>query len=469
MLGQRRKLILIAVMNLQQLFVMCLFLITLITTVSSLTQEQENDRITALPGQPAVEFSQFSGYVTVHKKHGRGLFYWLTEAVNPQDKPLVLWLNGGPGCSSIAYGASEEIGPFRIHKNASSLYLNKYSWNLEANILFLESPAGVGFSYTNTSTELRNSGDKRTARDALKFLKEWMTRFPQYKNRDFYISGESYAGHYVPQLAKKIHNYNKNHPGSFINLKGFIVGNAVTDNQYDNIGTVDYWWSHSIISDTAYKSIKSSCNFKSTKYTEKCDNAIDYAWNNEFGEIDQYSIYTPSCNKSSVNVTSTRLKNSLMRRRVSGYDPCIEKNAEKYFNRPEVQQAMHANNTGIAYKWTACSDELLENWKDSQFSMLPTYKKLIAAGYRIWVFSGDTDSVVPVTATRMSLSHLDLTVKTPWYPWYSKGQVAGWTEVYEGLTFATVRGAGHEVPLFQPKRAFLLFQRFLAGKNLPKS
>ncbi|XP_071742188.1 serine carboxypeptidase 24-like isoform X3 [Rutidosis leptorrhynchoides] len=406
MLGQRRKLILIAVMNLQQLFVMCLFLITLITTVSSLTQEQENDRITALPGQPAVEFSQFSGYVTVHKKHGRGLFYWLTEAVNPQDKPLVLWLNGGPGCSSIAYGASEEIGPFRIHKNASSLYLNKYSWNL---------------------------------------------------------------GHYVPQLAKKIHNYNKNHPGSFINLKGFIVGNAVTDNQYDNIGTVDYWWSHSIISDTAYKSIKSSCNFKSTKYTEKCDNAIDYAWNNEFGEIDQYSIYTPSCNKSSVNVTSTRLKNSLMRRRVSGYDPCIEKNAEKYFNRPEVQQAMHANNTGIAYKWTACSDELLENWKDSQFSMLPTYKKLIAAGYRIWVFSGDTDSVVPVTATRMSLSHLDLTVKTPWYPWYSKGQVAGWTEVYEGLTFATVRGAGHEVPLFQPKRAFLLFQRFLAGKNLPKS
>ncbi|KAJ0488208.1 putative carboxypeptidase D [Helianthus annuus] len=453
------------------ILVICLVFTSIITNTLSLTQEQENDRITALPGQPDVAFSQFSGYITVHKKQGRALFYWLVEAAtpNPLLKPLVLWLNGGPGCSSIAYGASEEIGPFRINKNASSLSLNQYSWNKEANILFLESPAGVGFSYTNTSSNLKDSGDKRTASDALKFLKRWMSRFPQYKYREFYISGESYAGHYVPQLAQKIHNYNKNHHDPIINLKGFIVGNAVTDNKYDNIGTVEYWWTHSIISDTTYKTIKNSCNFTSPKYNEKCDNAINYAWNHEFGEIDQYSIYTPSCNKSSGNVTLSRLKNTLVRRRVSGYDPCVERRAEKYYNRPEVQHAMHANYTRIPYKWTACSDDLLENWKDSQFSMLPTYKKLIAAGYRIWVFSGDTDSVVPVTATRLSLSHLNLTVKTRWYPWYINGQVGGWTEEYDGLTFATVRGAGHEVPLFQPERGYLLFESFLAGKNLPRS
>ncbi|KAI3715027.1 hypothetical protein L6452_21992 [Arctium lappa] len=466
--GQRRK------TSDMCLVVICLLFTSIFTnTVSLLTKEQEKDRIKALPGQPEVAFSQFSGYVTVHKKHGRALFYWLTEAAthNPQENPLVLWLNGGPGCSSIAYGASEEIGPFRINKTASSLYLNKYSWNKEANILFLESPAGVGFSYTNKSSDLRDSGDKRTARDALIFLKRWMSRFPQYKYRDFYLSGESYAGHYVPQLAKKIHDYNKNHSNPFINLKGFIVGNAVTDYKYDNIGTVAYWWSHSIISDSTYKWIMSSCKFTSAKYPKKCDDAINYAWNHEFGEIDQYSIYTPSCNKSSSNLTTTiissRLKNTLVR--ISGYDPCIENNAEKYYNRPDVQHAMHANFTGISYKWTACSDELLDNWKDSEFSMLPTYKKLIAAGYRIWMFSGDTDSVVPVTATRFSLSHLNLTVKTRWYPWYLNGEVGGWTEAYDGLTFATVRGAGHEVPLLQPRRGFLLFQSFLAGKNLPRS
>lgn len=453
--------------TLQRLLFFCL-----ITTIFALPQDQESDRITALPGQPPVKFSQFSGYVTVDDEHGRALFYWLTEATNnAHKKPLVLWLNGGPGCSSVAYGASEEIGPFRINKNGT-LYLNKYSWNRVANIIFLESPAGVGYSYTNTSSDLKNSGDKRTAQDALNFLIRWMSRFPQYKNRDLYISGESYAGHYVPQLAQQIQDYNKKSSNPIINLKGFIVGNAVTDNYYDGIGTVTYWWSHSMISDKTYKSILKNCNFKTDKTSEKCDEAVDYAMNHEFGDIDQYSIYTPTCgaaSKKRPNISGA-LKNSLIGVRFSGYDPCTERYAENYYNRPDVQKALHANTTAIPYKWTACSDVLIRHWKDSDNSILPIYKKLIAAGgLRIWVFSGDTDSVVPVTATRFSLSHLNMKVKKPWYPWYSGGQVGGWTEVYDGLTFATVRGAGHEVPLFQPRRAFILFQTFLWGKDLPTS
>ncbi|XP_038982398.1 serine carboxypeptidase 24 isoform X1 [Phoenix dactylifera] len=452
------------------LFISFLPLLTIIATAAP--DQQALDRISELPGQPPVSFKQFSGYVTVNKEHGRALFYWLTEAANDAaKKPLVLWLNGGPGCSSVAYGASEEIGPFRINRTGSSLYLNKYSWNREANILFLESPAGVGFSYTNTSSDLKTSGDERTAQDALIFLISWMSRFPQYKYREFYICGESYAGHYVPQLAKKILDYSKASSERFIiNLKGFIVGNAVTDNYYDRIGTVSYWWSHSMISDRTYRSILSYCNFTSTQSSRRCDNAINYAVNHEFGDIDQYSIYTPSCTApNSTAPRSLRLGNTLIRSRSYGYDPCTENYAEKYFNRPDVQEAMHANTTGIPYKWTACSDLLIKTWGDSQFSMLPTYRELIRASLRIWVFSGDTDSVVPVTATRFAINHLNLTVDIPWYPWYTGRQVAGWTEVYEGLTFATVRGAGHEVPLLQPRRAFQLFQSFLAGKPLPKS
>lgn len=134
------------------------------------------------------------------------------------------------------------------------------------------------------------------------------------------------------------------------------VGNAVIDNYYDNIGTVSYWWTHSMISDKTYKSILSSCNFKNTKNSKECDHAINYAMNHEFGDIDQYSIYTPSCiaAANSSNNRSMRLKNTLIRRRSYGYDPCTENYAEKYYNRPEVQKAMHANITGIPYKWTAC-------------------------------------------------------------------------------------------------------------------
>ncbi|CDY68103.1 BnaCnng57600D [Brassica napus] len=170
-------------------------LLVISSTSTSSTREQEEDRIKELPGQPKVGFSQFSGYVTVNESHGRSLFYWLTESSSsPKNKPLLLWLNGGPGCSSIGYGASEEIGPFRINKTGSSLYLNSFSWNTEANILFLESPVGVGFSYTNTSSDLKDSGDDRTAQENLIFLIKWMSRFPQYQYRDFYIAGESYAG-----------------------------------------------------------------------------------------------------------------------------------------------------------------------------------------------------------------------------------------------------------------------------------
>ncbi|KAA8519401.1 hypothetical protein F0562_013657 [Nyssa sinensis] len=81
----------------------------------------------------------------------------------------------------------------------------------------------------------------------------------------------------------------------------------------------------------------------------------------------------------------------------------------------------------------------------------------------------DTDSMVLVTATRFSLNLLSLAIKTRWYPWYSSNQGGGWTEVYDGLTFATVKEAGHEVPLFKPKKAFILFRSFLAGKEFPRS
>lgn len=442
-------------------------------------KEEEADRITLLPGQPKVSFQQFSGYVTVNHASGRALFYWLTEAeTQPLSKPLVIWLNGGPGCSSVAYGASEEIGPFRINKEASGLYLNKFSWNKVANLLFLESPAGVGFSYTNKSSELLDSGDIRTAEDSLQFLLGWLDRFPRYKNREVYLTGESYAGHYVPQLAREIMRYNGKTKQHKINLRGIMVGNAVTDNYYDNLGTVTYWWSHAMISDKTYHQLINTCDFNHQKESNECETVYSYAMDQEFGNIDQYNIYAPPCNNSDGSGVRTATRQSNLKlphrphrvfRQISGYDPCTEKHAEVYYNRPDVQKALHANITKINYKWTACSETLNRNWNDTEPSILPIYREMIAAGLKIWVFSGDVDSVVPVTATRYALAQLKLVTKVAWYPWYIKKQVGGWTEVYDGLTFATVRGAGHEVPLFKPRAALQLFTSFIRGVPLPKS
>lgn len=92
-----------------------------------------------------------------------------------------------------------------------------------ANVVFLESPAGVGFSYSSTKSDYELNGDKLTAQDSYTFLVNWLERFPQYKTRDFYIAGESYAGHYVPQLAYTILLNNKNTKNTVINLKGIAV------------------------------------------------------------------------------------------------------------------------------------------------------------------------------------------------------------------------------------------------------
>lgn len=163
------------------------------------TAAAEADRIASLPGQPRVNFSMYSGYVTVDAAAGRALFYWLIEAagVPAESAPLVLWLNGGPGCSSVGYGASEELGAFRINADGKTLSLNPYPWNkgpilisfilctltsfdqerwigllfdmgmylfavAVANMLFLDSPAGVGYSYSNTTADLYTAGDNKT-------------------------------------------------------------------------------------------------------------------------------------------------------------------------------------------------------------------------------------------------------------------------------------------------------------------
>ncbi|WVZ15237.1 hypothetical protein V8G54_012803 [Vigna mungo] len=449
------------------------------------TEDQLKDRITKLPGQPEnVLFSQYSGYVTVNEEAGRALFYWLVETEeDSSSKPLVLWLNGGPGCSSIAYGAAEEIGPFRINPDGKSLYSNPYAWNkceavffsfwifdlfLEhvlifvslpavANILFLDSPAGVGFSYSNTTSDLYTAGDQKTAEDAYTFLVNWLERFPQYKHRDFYIAGESYAGHYVPQLSQVIYRKNKGMENPDINFKGFMVGNAVIDDYHDYIGTFEYWWVNGLISDDTYKLLR-------IHPPEKCAEAFEIA-TVEQGNIDPYSIYTPVCNATAAATLKPRLRGRLGRL-YGAYDPCTSTYSEVYFNLPEVQKALHANLTGIPYSWTGCNDIVGNNWGDSPLSMLPIYQEILDAGLRIWVYSGDTDSVVPLTASRYSIASLNLPTILNWYPWNDNGEVGGWSQVYKGLTLVAVRGAGHEVPLFRPRQAFTLFESFLENRNL---
>ncbi|GMI78514.1 serine carboxypeptidase-like 40 [Hibiscus trionum] len=422
----------------------------------------QGDKINALPGQPeGVDFDQYAGYVTVDPIAHRALFYYFVESPeNSSGKPLVLWLNGGPGCSSFGYGAMQELGPFRVNSGGKTLYRNKYAWNNVANLLFLESPAGVGFSYSNDSSDYTKVGDKRTAKDSYIFLINWLERFPQYKNRDFFITGESYAGHYVPQLAYYILSRNKNVNRTVINLKGIAIGNAWVDDAICTKGLFDYLWTHALNSDETNEGINRYCNFVSedsvNKKADGDDNTIrcgKYQSQGfmEMGVIDLYGIYAPHCNLSA---PKHGLNGDVM-----NFDPCSDFHVVSYLNLANVQAALHAKVT----KWSGCSDV---GWTDSPTSILPEIRHL-ARKIRVWIYSGDTDGRVPVTSSRYAIKSLELPVETAWRPWYSNSEVGGYVVGYKGMVFTTVRGAGHTVPSYQPERALTMITSFLQGKLPP--
>ncbi|XP_034684746.1 serine carboxypeptidase-like 26 [Vitis riparia] len=449
------------------LFILCLVSHGSFVTGIKAESSQENDRIINLPGQPSSPpITQFSGYITVNKAHGRALFYWFFEAQSqPSNKPLLLWLNGGPGCSSIGYGAAVELGPLRVSKNGDGLHFNDFAWNKEANLLFVESPAGVGFSYTNTSSDLTKLTDGFVAEDAYNFLVNWLKRFPQYKAHDFFISGESYAGHYVPQLAELVYDRNKDRTKyPLINLKGFIVGNPETNDYYDYKGLLEYAWSHAVISDQLYYKSKQVCDFKVADWSSECITNMNEVFA-DYREIDIYNIYAPSCLLNTTSSSAELNGNGFRRMRVpGGYDPCFSIYAAGYFNRPDVKLALHA---ATHTKWEVCSDSVFQTYHYTVFSVLPIYTKLIKAGLRIWVYSGDTDGRVPAIGTRYCVEALGLPLKARWRSWYHHHQVGGRIVEYEGLTYLTVRGAGHLVPLNKPSQAFALIHSFLTGIQLP--
>ena len=124
-----------------------------------------------------------------------------------------------------------EHGPYTIDDGQYYIKKNPEPWNKRANMLYIESPAGVGFSTADTPNDLQHN-DMSTSEDALTALIEWYLFFPEYKTNDLYISGESYAGIYVPYLAWQVHQHNQMQlidPSlEIINLKGFIVGNGAT-------------------------------------------------------------------------------------------------------------------------------------------------------------------------------------------------------------------------------------------------
>ncbi|PON91804.1 Serine carboxypeptidase-like [Trema orientale] len=441
--------------------------------VGAFASLSQRDKISRLPGQPQVGFEQYSGYVTVDEKKQRALFYYFAEAeTDPDSKPLVLWLNGGPGCSSLGVGAFSENGPFR--PSGKILLRNEYSWNREANMLYLETPIGVGFSYSADSSSYETVNDKITARDNLVFLQKWLVKFPQFKNRSLFITGESYAGHYVPQLAELMLQFNKKE--QLFNLKGIALGNPVLEFATDFNSRAEFIWSHGLISDLTYKMFTSSCNysrFVSEYYrgsvSTTCSKVMSQVSKETSRFVDKYDVTLDVC-ISSVFAQSKVISPQQVAETI---DVCVEDETVNYLNRQDVRNALHARLVGVR-RWAVCSSILDYELLDVEIPTITIVGKLIKAGIPVLVYSGDQDSVIPLTGSRTLVHGLaeELGLKTtvPYRVWFEGQQVGGWTQVYgDILSFATIRGASHEAPFSQPERSLVLFKSFLEGRPLPEA
>ncbi|KAL5767234.1 hypothetical protein ACOSQ2_014017 [Xanthoceras sorbifolium] len=257
--------------------------------------------VTHLPGfNGSFPSKHYSGYVSIENQGGvlppKNLFYYFVESErDPSKDPLVLWLNGGPGCSSMD-GFIYEHGPFNFAKEKSqtpTLHLNPYSWSKVSNIIYLDSPAGVGFSYCKNKTYVTD--DIQTATDTHKFLLQWLKQYEEFSSNPFYISGESYAGIYIPTLAAQVHHGIKAGENPVINFKGYLIGNGVTDPEFDGNALVPFAHGMGLISDDIYEEVKAGCGgkyYSQPNTSDTCSEKLDKV-DTAIASLNIYDILEP--------------------------------------------------------------------------------------------------------------------------------------------------------------------------------
>jgi len=463
------------------------------TTVLSFS----DDEITDLPGIPEnINFKQFSGYLDAGR--GRHLFYWFVQSENdPSNDPVMLWLNGGPGCSSLG-GNLMELGPFRINnKNPGQLEMNQHRWNLKANVLFLEAPAGVGYSYQDNGQ--LNTDDNDTAQGNLNALKSFFNKFPQFKQNPFFIAGESYAGIFIPTLAVKIAK--ERGQANAINLKGYAIGNGYMETRMLHDSMPVYGYSHGLLSQTSFNNLVRACCGGRTgpvgcKFHENqgpmCQLAYGYVNYEMFAaQFNPYNIYgtCPTADDDGINATSINYSNERTPSRLDfdlqlvmgdkNYQkiyanfndtdgityasnptiPCLDdRHIVTYLGDPRVRRALHVHDK--AGQWAVCSEKARSFYRKTYQTVKPEILFLAKQGIKGMIFNGDIDFVCNLLSNEWFVEDLQLRLSEPPRFWLHRNQVGGKVRMYENLMYLTVRGAGHMVPEDKPSEALQMLETF---------
>lgn len=405
----------------------------------------------------AEELGHHAGYYRLPNSKAARMFYFFFESRNNKDDPVVIWLTGGPGCSS-ELALFYENGPFQFTKNKKnlSLFLNEYGWDKASNIIFVDQPTGTGFSYTTDDSDIRH-GEDEVSNDLYDFLQAFFKEHPQFTKNDFYITGESYAGHYIPALASRVHKGNKAKEGIHINLKGLAIGNGLTNPEIQYKAYTEFALQRDLITKDQYDTIG--------KLIPPCEQAIK-ACETKGGDACEtsLSICTDIFNQILENTDNINYYD--IRKKCEG-NLCYDfSKVETFLNKKTVKEALGVGDLDFVSCSSTVYSAMQQDWMRNLEVGIPS---LLEDGIKVLVYAGEEDLICNWLGNFWWVRDMVWSGKnefgaSPTTPFLVDGEEAGMLQSHGPLAFLKVKEAGHMVPMDQPKAALQMLKDWMQGK-----
>lgn len=389
------------------------------------------------------------------------------ETVKDSSVPFIVWLTGGPGCSS-SLALLTENGPCSVTPDGQSTTLNPYSWTEAAHVLWLDQPAGVGFSYGKEN----DYNEEMISEDVYYFFQAFMEKYPEYSDNPFFVVGESYGGHYAPAVAHKIWMKNKelleSESGMVpINLSGLAVGNGLTNpiEQYKWYPEMAYHNSHGIqtVTRETYEGMKEAVP-KCVKLIEQCN-----AGNSIINRFACQSAFV-LCNVGETSPYQVTGLNPYDIRKECGDKPlCYDfDHVVNFLNLDSTKEALHISEE--SQKWETCNMVInLKFHTDWMKDFSPMVADMLNDGIPALIYAGDVDFICNYLGNQAWTLGLEWPHKEEFndaepHEWGGdETKPYGMARSSNGLTFLQVYDAGHMVPSDVPEGALEMIQNFVNG------
>ncbi|OQV21672.1 putative serine carboxypeptidase CPVL [Hypsibius exemplaris] len=397
----------------------------------------------------------YSGFLTVNASDNSNMFFWFfpAEIDEPADAPLILWLQGGPGATSM-FGLFVEHGPFHVTKHLR-LVPREYRWTKLANMLYIDNPVGTGFSFTG-SLDGYSRDEIQVGLNLYEGLLQFFTMFPQYQSTDFYITGESYGGKYVPALAYRIHVSNWNSTLQ-IPLKGIAIGNGLVDP-----GTMMQYGDLLFQLGLADENQRDYFHTQENLFRQAVSNS---AW------YEAFLIFDSLLNGDKIpwptyfyNVTHSQYYFNILQ----DVQPADMEYYNQYLELCDVRSAIHVG------KQEFSNGSLVEHFMLEDIAKSSAlYLADLMNNYKVLLYNGQLDIICGLPLTEAYLQNLDWSGKdayknasrSVWKVDESDDQVAGYVRQVDKFYQVAVRLGGHMLPYDQPRSTFDMMWRFIFDKG----